>query len=521
MALNNIILNPQNLFSETALNKVNTLESEVFNTDMFRKYVEIAVSQLQLYLDDTSIRGINLLNPSILENAARDLMTKEDNNIATFDKDRLKSIIDLYIKTGIQVHSPGFMGRQFSGVVPLTGVFDMVNSIVNQPSSFYEAAQLPSVAERIMAEELNRFIGFNKDTFTMVTTSGGSLANLTALLAARNDKLPGVWDNGVVASHQKGIPAIAISENAHYSITRAAGIIGIGENQIVKLPVNSAKQIHISKVQKKLDAAKSKGLNVFCIVASAGTTSIGAFDNLDELTKIAHDNNIWLHVDGAHGASLLVSDILRHKLKGIEKVDSLTWDAHKMMFVPSPCSLLFYREKEKSYGAFHQEASYVFEKHADVYTEYDSAEKNFECTKRPMIMNLWVLWAIYGRALFSEKIEYLCNICMDAYTLLEEEPDFDTIHIPESNILCFRYNPNFDLDELPIDFQVEIRNQIRGNGHFFISKVDIDKVAALRVVFMNHQTEIKHFKLLLNEIRYTGQSIINENNRQLVINKTY
>jgi len=522
MALTNkIILNYPNPFSKIATDRTDALATEVFEADKFREYVEIAVAQLQMYLDDTSIRGINLQEPSVLQNAARNLMTKEETTIASFDKDRLKSIIDLYIKTGIQVHSPGFMGRQFSGVVPLAGVFDMVNSIVNQPSSFYEAAQLPSVVDRIMSDELNRFIGFDKDTFTMVTTSGGSLANLTALLAARNDKLPGVWTNGVQASVQKGIPAIAISENAHYSITRAAGILGIGENQIVKLPVNSAKQIHVDKVQETLDTAKSKGLNVFCMVASAGTTSIGAFDNLDKLAEIAHSNNIWLHVDGAHGASLLVSDALRHKLKGIEKVDSLTWDAHKMMFVPSPCSLLFYREKEKSYGAFQQEASYVFEKHADVYTEYDSAEKNFECTKRPMIMNLWVLWAIYGRALFSEKIDYLCNLCTDAYSLLEEEPDFEIIHVPESNILCFRYKPDFAVDEFPFDYQVEIRNRIRENGHFFISKVDIDEEAALRVVFMNHQTDVTHFKLLLNEIIYTGQTIIRENKKHLVTSKIY
>ena len=191
------------------------------------------------------------------------------------------------------------------------------------------------------------------------------------------------------------------------------------------------------------------------------------------------------------------------------------------MFVPSPCSLLFYREKEKSYGAFHQEASYVFEKHDDIYTEYDSAEKNFECTKRPMIMNLWVLWAIYGRALFSDKIEYLCNICLDAYSLLEDDLDFETIHIPESNILCFRYKPNCAIDEFAIDFQVEIRNRIRESGHFFISKVDIDNEAALRVVFMNHQTNKEHFKLLLKEIRNTGQTIIKENKKQFVTSKTY
>src|SRR6185295_7490794 len=128
-----------------------------------------------------------------------------------------------------------------------------------------------------------------------------------------------------------------------------------------------------------------------------------------------------------------------YKLKGIEKVDSLAWDAHKMMFVPAACTLLFYKDKEKSYGAFRQEASYVFEKAPDTYTEFDSAEKNFECTKRPLIMSLWALWTLYGRALFADKIEYLCQLTGQAYQILRDQADFATIHQPESNILCFRY----------------------------------------------------------------------------------
>lgn len=504
-----------NSLPETVIKeKVASFNTDIFEPSLFRKHAEIVISQLEKYLADSSIRGLTLVNPSSLLKTAKSLMTNEQDDIQPLDTEKLKSIVDLYIKTGIQVHSPGFMGRQFSGVVPLAGIFDLVNSIVNQPSSFYEAGQLPNVAERIMANKLNRFIGYDKDNFTMITTSGGSLANLTALLAARNDKLPNVWSTGMLALDKNNIPAIAVSEDVHYSVTRAAGILGIGENQIIRLPVNESKQINIDKVQKTLDSAKRDGFNVFCMVASAGTTSIGAFDPIDELADIAKENNIWLHVDGSHGASLLVSNKLQHKLKGIEKADSLAWDAHKMMFVPSPCSLLFYKNKEKSYGAFHQEASYVFEKQSDIYTEYDSAEKNFECTKRPMIMNLWVLWALYGRALFSNKIDYLCQLCTDAYWLLNDELDFELIHQPEANIFCFRYKPlNGQNINIP-DFQVKIRNRVRENGMFFISKVDINNETALRVVFMNHLIEIEHFKMLLTEIRKAGQEIIDEHKKQ-------
>jgi L-2,4-diaminobutyrate decarboxylase len=364
------------------------------------------------------------------------------------------------------------------------------------------------VAERIMADELNQFIGWDQGSFAMVTTSGGSLANLTALLAARNREFPEIWEFGGSAHGNAGLPAIAVSEEAHYSVSRAAGVMGIGEAQIVRLPVNRNQQIRVDQARSALVEAERRGLKVFCLVASAGTTSIGAFDPIDELADLAAERNLWLHVDGAHGASLLVSDKLRGKLKGIEKADSLTWDAHKMMFVPAPCTMLFYRHKEDSLGAFKQHASYVFDEVQDTYSELDNGDKNFECTKRPMIMPLWTLWAMHGRSLFAEKIEYLCQLTQQAYELILADPDFECLHSPESNILCFRYRPD-GLDAAGMHrLQLAIRNRIRLHGNFFISKVDVDGIAALRVVMMNHETSAEHFGMLLDEIRETGRDLL-------------
>ncbi|MFD7534537.1 pyridoxal phosphate-dependent decarboxylase family protein [Streptomyces sp. NPDC059819] len=492
-----------------------TLESglllDAFDAQLFREQSETVVAKLEKHLSDVSIRGLDLTDPAALTDAARALMTTERTRIAAFDERKLAGIVDLYIKTGIQVHSPGYMGRQFSGVVPLSGVIDFVSSVVNQPSSFYEAAQLPSVAERIMAEELNAFIGWERDGFAMVTTSGGSLANLTALLAARNQAFPGFWSEGGAGLAGRPRPAVAVGDDVHYSVARAAGVMGIGDAGIVRLPLNERHQICVERAPGVLDAAERRGLKVFCLVASSGTTAMGAFDPLDELGDLARERGLWLHVDGAHGASLLVSDELRHKLRGIEKADSLTWDAHKMLFTPAPCTLLFYRNKENSLGAFRQRASYVFDEEPDVYTVLDSGEKNFECTKRPMIMPLWTLWAVYGRALFARKIEYLCRLTADAHHLLVRESDFETLHRPEANILCFRFRPPGLAEEDVHAFQVEIRNRIKSEGNFLISKVDVGQVAALRVVMMNHQITSEHFGMLLGEIRRVGRDLLRQN----------
>ncbi|MEW1862219.1 pyridoxal-dependent decarboxylase [Streptomyces sp. NPDC088194] len=483
-------------------------EAAAFGPAHFRTAAERTLGQLARHIGDHSVRGLELTDPRVLAKTARSLMTRERERVAGFDGDRLAAIVDLYLETGIQVHSPGAMGRQFTGSVPLAAVVEFAGSVANQPSSFYEAAQLPKVAEQIMAAELNAYIGWDPGRFCMTTTSGGSLANLTALLAARNRAFPGFWADGAAAFGGRGArPAIAIGADAHYSVARAAGVIGVGESQIVRLPLNAAKQIDPDAARSTLDAAKARGLDVFCLVASAGTTALGAFDPLDELGDLAREMGLWLHVDGAHGASLLLSGRLRHRLRGIEKADSLTWDAHKMMFVPAPCTLLFHRDKDAGAGAFRQRASYVFDDEPDLYTALDSGDRNLECTKRPMIMPLWVLWAVYGPALFAERIEQLCRLTERAYQLVRAAPDFEALHHPEANILCFRHRPPGLPEHHVHRHQIAIRDRIKARGDFFISKVDVDGTAALRVVLMNHRTTADHFRTLLAEIRTAGQGV--------------
>lgn len=479
-----------------------------FDPGGFQKVAVQCVLGLRRYLDDTEVRGLDLVEPSVLMKSARELMTTEHDDIAALDPERLGQILDLYLSTGLRVYSPGYMGRQFSGVVPLAGLVDLVSSVANQPSSFYEAAQLPNVAERIMSEELCRYIGWDPGKAAMVTTSGGSLANLTALLAARNRVFPTAWASGLPAGG--GRPAIAMGTEAHYSVDRAAGVIGVGAEQIVRLPSDSRGRIAPERAAAVLDDAERRGLRVFCLVASAGTTSRGAFDPLADLAAVTGPRGIWLHVDGAHGASLLLSDRHRDRLHGLQEADSLTWDAHKMLFVPAPCTLLFYRDATSAAGAFRQRASYVFDEEPDVYSTHESAGKTLECTKRPMIMPLWTLWSVYGPALFARKIDHLCDLTRTAYHLFAAESDFTVLHEPEANILCLRYTPA-DLDPESLHgLQLEIRARLRAGGRFFISKVDLHDAAALRIVLMNHRIDTGHLAMLIAEIRATGQRVLRE-----------
>jgi L-2,4-diaminobutyrate decarboxylase len=482
--------------------------ADAFDPAAFQRLAGIILDKLAAYLDDASVRGLKSMDPLELTRQARSLMTGNQDAIAEPDPEQFARLVDLYIQTGIQVHSPGFMGRQFSGIVPLAGAIDLIGSVVNQPASFYEAGQLPNVAERIMAREFNRFLGWPEDSYDLVSTSGGTLGNLTAILAARNARYPDLWERGY---HGLGaIPALAVSAECHYSITRAAGILGIGADQIIQLAIDGDRRIRPEAIEPALAAARARGLDVFCLVASAGTTSIGAIDPLPEIAAITRRHGLWLHVDGAHGASLLVSDALRERLRGLAEADSFIMDAHKLLFVPSACTLLFYRNRRDAAKAFKQEASYVFEKEGDCQAAFDSAGKNFECTKRPAIMNLWAIWALYGPALFARKIDYLVGLAADFHRFLCAQADFRALHAPQINIVCFRYQPAALAPDRLSLLQDRIRERINLDNRFFISKVDLDGVAALRVVFMNHRITREHYAGLIAAIRAAGHAILEE-----------
>jgi L-2,4-diaminobutyrate decarboxylase len=301
---------------------------------------------------------------------------------------------------------------------------------------------------------------------------------------------------------------VAISADAHYSLERAIGVLGIGTDQILRLPVDARRRIDPDQARRILDQAAEDGLQVFCMVASAGTTSTGSIDPLAALADVCSARKIWLHVDGAHAGAFIVSDRLRPRLAGIERADSFCIDAHKTMFVPAMCTLLFYRNGAAAGGAFAQKASYVFSDPASEITSFESGGLNFECTKRPGILNLWIAWAMYGRQIFERKLDHLVHLVRAAHDMLRAQPDFVVHHEPDANILCFSYHPA----SLPVRdraaFQTALHAALLQDGRFFLSKTDLDGRSVLRLVIMNHTVTTADITTMLDGVRSIGAALL-------------
>ncbi|TKA95283.1 diaminobutyrate decarboxylase [Cereibacter changlensis] len=411
----------------------------------------------------------------------------------------LRDYVGLHLATAPRLTARGYVGRQFSSVLPAAAALDALTAMAPQPASFFEVGPLPNAADKLIQREFQALLGWPEEAGRMVTTTGGSLANLTALLAARNSRVVGSWKTGLAASGRR--PAVALGADAHYSLDRAIGVLGLGTDQIVRLPLDARRRICPEGARRALDRARAEGLEVFCLVASAGSTSTGAIDPLADLAQLCAERGIWCHVDGAHAGAFLVSDRLRPRLAGIERVDSFCIDAHKTLFVPASCTLLFYRDRQAAGAAFAQKAAYVFSDPGGEIDAFESGGVNFECTKRPAILNLWLVWAMYGRGLFERKLDHLVQMTALAAAMLRSQPDFTVHNDPDANILCFSHCP----PGLPPAgcgaFQTDLHAALLRDGRFFLSKTVLDGEPVLRLVVMNHALTRADLAALIDGIR--------------------
>jgi L-2,4-diaminobutyrate decarboxylase len=394
------------------------------------------------------------------------------------------------------------MGHQVPPALPAAALFDLLGRAANQGAAVFEMAPFGTAAEKAVIQELGALIGWQPGNFAGIGTHGGTLANVTALLAARNLRYQNVWQEGMTSADTK--PAILTSADSHYCIARACGILGIGTSQLLKVPVDGKRRMNIAEARRTIQRARDNGMDPFAIVGSACTTPTGSFDDLAGIGELAREAGLWFHVDGAHGASFLFSQKHRHLLNGIEQADSVAWDAHKMLFVPALCTYLIYKKREHSWAPFAQDAPYLFDP-ADPsgMAEYDGGLRTFECTKGAISLGLWGIWSLYGRDFITSLIDGVTERTKRFHQMITDAPDFEAAHAPQCNILCFRYVPRGQEHgvEAMSALQQKIRARLLRDGKWYITGTRIDGTYWLRVTIINPLTGEKHLAGLLDAIR--------------------
>jgi L-2,4-diaminobutyrate decarboxylase len=398
------------------------------------------------------------------------------------------------LKDAIHIHHPQFTGHQLSPIAPLAVTASMLTDFLNNGTGIYEMGAPGSMMEFAVISKVAEAMGLPVDSEGFLT-SGGTLANLTALLAARSFKAPAnVWQEG-----SQPELAIMVSEQAHYSVDRAVRIMGWGEDGIIKIPSDEQFQIRPDLLEPYFLEARASGKHIIAVVGSACSTATGSFDDLNALADFCEANELWLHVDAAHGGALCFSEKYKRRLSGIERAQSVIMDFHKMLLTPVLTTAVIFRDKKLSYQTFAQKASYLFNKTAE-QEWFNLGLRTFECTKPSLAIPVYTLLHTYGEQLFDEFVTQLCDLASLFARIIEGHPHFELAHQPECNILCFRYKVE-GMTELAIDqLNRNIRMQLIEAGEFYIVQTQLNGRQWLRTTLGSPFTEEKHLQALLQEI---------------------
>jgi L-2,4-diaminobutyrate decarboxylase len=396
----------------------------------------------------------------------------------------------------IRLHNPKFMGHQIMPPVPISALAGLFSDFVNNGMGVYEMGVAGTTLERIVVKQVGERLGLGADS-DGVMTCGGSLANLTAMLAARSHcSSANDWTDG---TRQK--LALMVSDQSHYCVDRAARIMGWGSEGIIKIPTDDQFRMKTELLSDHLQEAKTRGLSPIAIVGSACTTSTGSFDDLQAIGEFCQAHGLWFHVDGAHGAANAFSNKYRSLVQGIELADSVTLDFHKMLMTPAITSALIFRDGRKSYGSFAQQAEYLWTE-SDSTEWFNLARRTFECTKTMLSLKVYSIIATHGWELFDENVTRLNDLAKRFAEMLDGSDDFELATQPQTNIVCFRYRERSHQGPEELNtLNNSIRKRILDSGEYYIVQTALNGEVWLRTTISNPMTQEVHLAGLMKVIR--------------------
>jgi len=414
--------------------------------------------------------------------------------------DTLSEFLDTYLDGTIRLRDPRNMGHQTAYTNQAGAFGSFIDGYVNNPMAINEMGPAANAIEQFYLDWMLSKLGWNtvsEDDLLGggVLTHGGSLANLTALCAARSAAVPDAWGQGNPDDLVVIVPAVS-----HYSVARAAGIMGLGQNAIIPLPVDEDGRANADLLPELIARQQESGKIVMAVVANACQTALGLFDPLRVMAKACCEAGVWFHVDGAHGAAALLSPELKHLMDGAELADSLIWDAHKMLRTPCLCAAVLVRDHRHLDTAFAQDASYLF--HEKDNPGFDFLGRSVECTKASLGLKAFMALAQEGEAGLTAYIENLVELTAEAATIIDAEPDFEIASETEFNIICFRKVSGGETSSL------KLRRYLLDRGNYYTTYVEHGGQGWLRLTLMNPKTTRDDILGLLEEIRLVSEITI-------------
>lgn len=461
--------------------------------------------------------------------------TKINKNPQKKLADVIKDIIDEIAPRAVNVASPYFIGHMTSAIPFFMVHLKAITAALNQNVIKLETSKVLSILEKQILAKMHRMI-FNFDehfylahvqnteTSLGVFTTGGTTANLTALWVARNKSFPpkgtfeSIEKNGffeAMKAHDLERTVVLVSKRGHFSLKKAGGILGLGNQNIIPIDVDSNRSIDLVKLKAKIKALQAdKKTKIMAIVGIAGATETGIIDPLPELAEICETQGIHFHVDAAWGGPVLLSEKYSHLLKGIERADSVTIDCHKQFYMPMTSGMVYFKDP-KALDQIVYHSRYV-----NRPGSVDLGIKTLEGSREANSLILDSALKIMGSQGYALMIEHGIETAEQFGKMIEQRPLFQLVTRPQLNILTYRIIPvnmqkkleaadkkeRQKLNAILDDINIKIQRIQREAGKSFVSRTrlkispdDPYNTVVLRSVIMNPMTTADILTEILGE----------------------
>lgn len=394
---------------------------------------------------------------------AIDLSLQDKGMVDEAFKTVLKDVIVATPKTATSL----FFNQLFGGRQSKAILGDLLAVMFNNSMYTYKVAGPQVGIEQEIIRQSCDLVGYGPQSNGTFPT-GGSMSNYMALIMARDAKDPNCRGEGM----SKPL-VIYTSKESHYSTTKNASFAGMGKNNIRYIETDSKGRMIPDKLESQIIEDRLDGFIPTYVNATAGTTVLGAFDPIDRIADIAEEYNVWLHVDGAYSGGVIFSNEHKHLIAGVERSDSFSYNAHKMLGTPLTCSIILVKDKKQLHDSFSNEADYLYQTDGD---DFNLGKTSFQCGRRNDALKFWTLWKSVGTNGLENIVNQQFELANVARDYVNQNPDYTLYSFDDSVSICFNYK---NIDPMALctalyENQITVVGFGSFNGNTFVRLVTIN-----------------------------------------------
>src|SRR5580700_7340616 len=399
----------------------------------------------------------------------------------------LDEIFREMVDKGFHVPSGNYFGLMNPTPTYIGIMAEALVAALNPQLATVKRSQLASKIEHEAVRWMGERVSW-PDEFNGTFTSGGNEANFSGLALALAAKFPNAIEEGVASIGAR--PVLYASDEAHHSIDKSAGLLGLGRKALRRIAVNKNIQLDPQILERTIGADIASGNKPFCVVATTGTTNSGAVDDIAAIAEVCRRRDLWLHVDGAYGGSAIFSDQHRDLLRGIEKADSIAIDPHKWLAMPLAAGVVLTCHPEMLERAFAVAAPYM-PKAAEA-KGIDNSRISTQWTRRMNSLKLWLTLRVHGRKAYEEHIDRQLKLARAFGKWIEQSEQFELAAPTMLTIVNFRVKRAGHNAEQIAAAHLEIVERITGDGQRWISDTVVNGASVLRMMITSYLTEARH-----------------------------